>query len=436
MKKNYKILYYPKKLKVELYEILNRFYPKFNTDAFKEKFLRVINDIYAKKFNSRRKYNIEGKRLHSIDYFRKKLGLNTSKAFVKVLVDHLFISKPYPYKNTEDEKKAYSYKIHERWEDKKISLNVHYIKRTDGIIANLVKSDLQEEDNATGIVKYQRSVLNKLTYSEGMYELLKIKYPKLDFKKEKLPEQINLKDNSHREIFNFLYNERYCKRKPEEYSRLYSNLVNTKREYRKFYLLDGRPLQEIDIGGCQIILGAIKIQEYLNAKAGRTLREDELPGDFKEFKNIAIKKDVYLAVAFLAAIEADPDFDGTIQEDWGRDAYKKWFFKYVWYARIQSEEKNFLFSVFESRYPTVAAAINEMKKDNHADFPVQLQDMEANIMLDKIGNILMDKQILFLTIHDCILVNNDEDSEIVKKTIAEVFMKEYGIEPRIAVKKY
>lgn len=143
-----------------------------------------------------------------------------------------------------------------------------------------------------------------------------------------------------------------------------------------------------------------------------------------------------MAVAFLAAIEADPDFDGTIQEDWGRDAYKKWFFKYVWYARIQSEEKNFLFSVFESRYPTVAAAINEMKKDNHADFPVQLQDMEANIMLDKIGNILMDKQILFLTIHDCILVNNDEDSEIVKKTIAEVFMKEYGIEPRIAVKKY
>jgi hypothetical protein len=49
---------------------------------------------------------------------------------------------------------------------------------------------------------------------------------------------------------------------------------------------------------------------------------------------------------------------------------------------------------------------------------------------------LMRQNILFLTIHDAILVNNDKDCDTAKQVIANAFQAEFGIVPAIDIKVY
>ena len=57
-------------------------------------------------------------------------------------------------------------------------------------------------------------------------------------------------------------------------------------------------------------------------------------------------------------------------------------------------------------------------------------------MLDMVGKELMKRNILFLTIHDAVLVSSDEDCDTTKQLIADAFQTQFGAVPAIDVKKY
>jgi hypothetical protein len=59
--------------------------------------------------------------------------------------------------------------------------------------------------------------------------------------------------------------------------------------------------------------------------------------------------------------------------------------------------------------------------------------MEAEIMFDVIGKTLMDRSIKLLTIHDAILVNNDEDCSTVIKIMQDAFITKFSSVPPIEV---
>jgi hypothetical protein len=91
---------------------------------------------------------------------------------------------------------------------------------------------------------------------------------------------------------------------------------------------------------------------------------------------------------------------------------------------------------FKNCFPTVANIMEKIKQPDHSRFPVMLQDLEAKVMLDIVGKELMNQNILFLTIHDAILVNNDKDCNTVKQVMANAFQVQFGIVPAIDIKVF
>ena len=75
--------------------------------------------------------------------------------------------------------------------------------------------------------------------------------------------------------------------------------------------------------------------------------------------------------------------------------------------------------------------ISYVKQPNCNIFVERPQDLEAKVMLDRIGKELMKPNILFLTIHDAVLVNNDEDCNTVQLLLPDAFQTKFGIAPSI-----
>ena len=88
---------------------------------------------------------------------------------------------------------------------------------------------------------------------------------------------------------------------------------------------------------------------------------------------------------------------------------------------------------FKKLFPTVYEVLEYYKKINYKDLSIDLQRVEAEIMINAVVPGLAAKNIFALTIHDSILTT-DENVKLVQEIMMDVF-KQYDLKPTLKIKQ-
>lgn len=272
--------------------------------------------------------------------------------------------------------------------------------------------------------KYQFNILkNHISVSQEGHNFYRNKHKDLQYPDLSTEEKMK-KNQCDIELWKFIEGKFRCNRDGE--SRLYSNLSNLKSTYRKYLLLDNSPMYSIDISNSQLVFSLPVIEKKLLAMG--------LPmSDFDDFKRYVLNGNIYEQL-YAKAKRWKKKIPILLGEE--RKGFKQKFFKEVWYATIKSNRygnipKKFsrgLPKVFKQEFPNVFTAINNIKKNNHADFPILLQKEEARFVLDIIGKELMNRNVTFLTLHDGFFIP-EKDKADVETLLKQKFQLEYGFVP-------
>ena len=78
--------------------------------------------------------------------------------------------------------------------------------------------------------------------------------------------------------------------------------------------------------------------------------------------------------------------------------------------------------VFQKEFPLVYGIIAEIKKENHANFAIELQKIESKIFIDEICKELVTHDIIPYTMHDGLLVPSEHEGTTLK--IMQSILKE------------
>lgn len=209
----------------------------------------------------------------------------------------------------------------------------------------------------------------------------------------------------------------YCSR-PVPNSRVYNNFTNLPRDHRGYVNFRNRPILMTDISNSQILLGVpIIIETYYKSNPDAS----ELPLDLIQFKELCESGQFYDALPpdYLKSSTEDPEV---------RNLLKKLVFKQIWFNKLPKTSKKIVRNFFVKKFPTVFEMIKIIKKTNHKDFAIYLQEFEAKIMVDEVASEMLKRGKIVLTLHDAIICSNQKDLELAEKLITKAFAK-YDLKP-------
>lgn len=108
--------------------------------------------------------------------------------------------------------------------------------------------------------------------------------------------------------------------------------------------------------------------------------------------------------------------------------------KVIWMEIAYSKNQSFKHhkKIFERKFPFIGSIIKQIKKDNHADFSIELQKLESKVFLDKICKDLVGEGIFPFTMHDGLLVPK-ESMNRTKEIMLENLKMVIGVKPKIKV---
>ena len=215
-------------------------------------------------------------------------------------------------------------------------------------------------------------------------------------------------------LFLICMEEYYCTR-PLDFngnkSRLYNNLTNLPRDHRKYINFCDSPLLMTDIANSQILLSVPIIEKYYKVYSGKGIAG--IPEDVKKFKQWAESGMFYEKFAKLLT----PIPLTSAQ----RSEFKIYVFRTIWFGR---NNKYFpkMKATFRKAFPNVFNAITQLKIVDHAQFSIELQRFEAEIMIDKVAKKMISKTPI-LTLHDAIICKDDIALQEAENIITTVFSK-------------
>jgi len=208
-----------------------------------------------------------------------------------------------------------------------------------------------------------------------------------------------------------IYDKRFFCRPSKKYpdGRVYTNVTNLPKEYRKYLSIDGKRFIGIDIKNSQPLLAAILFMNYSKNKYG------EIKADVAAYKEQCEAGQVYEYFMDLNNVDHDK-----------RKEFKHQFFGECFYSRNAAVDKRKLLSFqFEEKYPTCYEALVAYKggKDyspRYIDVPITLQAIEKTIIYGT--NIEMIKQgIKCFNIFDSLYCTSMEDKNKIEKMLEEKF---------------
>jgi hypothetical protein len=198
----------------------------------------------------------------------------------------------------------------------------------------------------------------------------------------------------------------------DERGRVYHNIANLWSEFRKHITINGQQLVNIDISNSQPLILAAKLK---NDITDNTLLLNRAA---LSLNDLCADVELYIKLA-----EAGKIYDYLMVElgfnEAKRGWFKKKFFAEVLYAECNKNTK--LAKKFTQLFPTVAAAICKYKEKDYTELPLQMQKVEADLMINGVCS-QIDKSIPFITIHDSILTPL-EHVQTVKNLIQSEFKK-------------
>ncbi|MFY9309958.1 MAG: hypothetical protein WAQ28_12995 [Bacteroidia bacterium] len=200
---------------------------------------------------------------------------------------------------------------------------------------------------------------------------------------------------------------------PPTVNRVFYNVTAMPSELRKFLRYEGKSLAHLDYSNFQPFL----FIKYLVEKY-----KDHLPEDVMNYIDITSRGVFYAEVMALIkekgiAIKNESNF-------------KYDFFKRVFFSKAQRNDK--YRTAFADKFPNVYAVIADVKSGNYKTLSIELQKLEARIVINTILNEIAQKYptSFVLPIHDA-LICEQEMSEIVKQLMIEKTKQIIGFEPKM-----
>lgn len=203
--------------------------------------------------------------------------------------------------------------------------------------------------------------------------------------------------------------------------RVHNNITNLSKNFRPFLRFNNQKLIEVDISNSQPILFNILINRYLFRYVdycGISIPYVPQNSDLRFYKELTEQGKFYEYVMKEFGINEE------------RTLFKVRFFSKVFYSKENDNEER---TMFRRLFPNVADIISYFKRVNYKDLAIELQRVEADIMINTIVPKLAEKKIFVLTIHDSILTTPD-NVELVQEIIKNEF-KEFNLNPNIKIKK-
>jgi hypothetical protein len=344
------ILHNGHKLKTDfLVDILNSFYHKYTiSNDTKPLVMRLSSDILQKKFH-------------------------TYKPYINFLLDNGFFEKS---RNHLKGTRCNEYKFIRSFDECKFKAYINY----DSSKHKRLLKFYNNPDN----FKRKSPVISDevLSYSIRNLNNVNLDYEKaLSFLKSMSTDEKKFARNLL-SITKIKHNHIYAN--PDGYGRLHTNFTVLKKEIRTEYLtIDGEGIAEIDIKNSQpfFLLKLINDNRQLIVEYG---------DDLMVYFNKVINGNLYEYIQEKSNIN-------------NRSEVKKWTYK-VLFSNMYVEHE-----VFRNIFPAVYQFIQSYKKKfGYKELSHKLQLIESNFIFNKVCKRLMDKGIIYFTVHDSVCVKISE----------------------------
>lgn len=304
----------------------------------------------------------------------------------------------------------------------KISIEKHLKKR---VLNQLHKNVLEVEIDAEAAMDYlnKRLASNEISQEQWNYGKISI-------------ESIEGKD------------ERFFFKVDENTGRVYHSIANCPRYLRQFLSHKGQRLKQIDIANSQPMLFSKMLIDYCNTVVSQnnkyttdistiitpyveTVAYSVMPADVNRYINLCSEGRFYEDLMMIFNIPQSED---------ARQQFKKAFFGKIFYSEVHINWEYKTAKDFKNIYPTVYEAVLWYKRNNHADLPIQLQKVEADIVIGEVCNKLIEstkEQELpfFCTVHDCI-VCLEQSCNVIQGLLEQHLMQAVGIKPKVKISAF
>jgi len=198
--------------------------------------------------------------------------------------------------------------------------------------------------------------------------------------------------------------------------RVFTNITSIPKELRSCLYINDEDLVECDISNSQPLLFNKFLLENYN------FDEDLFNDKYDDIK------------LYIDLTEKGLLYDYLMNE-WGltnRKEFKKDFFASIFYCKINSNHHKIYSKKFNSLFPNVMALILKMKEGHYNNLSIQLQNLEADIIIKGVSTQLFNENINHYTIHDGIMCYKN-DAEYISLLIKEK-MSLYSLYPIIKIK--
>ena len=360
-----------------------------------------------------------------------------SKNIVYTIRKHLSQWGVIDYYNTikGEEKDIKNCEVHYRINDNWLSKGYKIIPQNEAVKKlkkNIDKQRLKE--------KYKEKTEQKERCLEGIYKHLKKIYLKIELDTVRAHERLNKALKEAEELSCIRKGKKVIKRTMNkgtasyyrmcidrfnsdkffhvDYNtgRVYSGLTNLPKLLRPFLTIEGEPFVELDISNSQPLILSLVYRKWCEYNClGIQKDGDEYQllcetGNFyNNFKDYIKTNQVPVADTFKT------------------DVFTRIFFNED-FAKLNSYQK-----LFKKRFPSVFECISDIKKPNYKAVSEKLQKYEADLIINKIGNRLIEEGIInFYTIHDAIAVTRNNAVKVLE-IMNEEFTK-IGLRPTIKKK--
>lgn len=280
--------------------------------------------------------------------------------------------------------------------------------------------EMENEKLSQKICKVLKSVKDEVVKRNDAYSYVTICMENLQINKEKAKQILEdskvlrkVRDNMSTMVDRF--DEKFAK-VDETGNRLHNNLTNISTILRKTLNYNGKTIVQCDLKNSQPLLFRIYLEKYPH------IPKEELDKYLDVVCNIGFYEFFAKKLGMKLTIKNRTDFKKKIFGGVLFDRNRKTLSKY---------EK-----VFKKEFPIIFYCMRDMKKENHADIPINLQKLESNYIFHCVDVLRAKyKNIEILTIHDSICTIEGKEN-LIYDVMLEEFYKMFNILPKIKVEKF
>lgn len=191
--------------------------------------------------------------------------------------------------------------------------------------------------------------------------------------------------------------------------RIDTNLTNMASELRRF-IIGASDMTYFDLKNSQPVLFNVLLKDSIGIS-------DEFDAEIETFKSLTLGGIWYERLMIIFDCSRD-----DAKEIWMLIAYSK------------NSDCKHLKNKFKKVFPNINQVIDSFKKVNHSQFAIELQIAESRIFIDEICRGLVGKDIIPITLHDGLLVNN-EDADETYNYMKLVLSSHLGSAPSISIEE-